>query len=151
MVGALFRFSAAAVVLAPAGSSAHRTACARLCGSPWLSFYPPSPLHASVIRPARSSGGPGHVQHLPCRLLVSALAAGHLFHSNHFTLAKIHRLPGFGSDHFPLLADLVLETDMRDEQEGLTGDREDFKMAEEKARKEDISERDVPEPDKKIN
>jgi len=40
---------------------------------------------------------------------------------------------------------------MRDEQEGLTGDREDFKMAEEKARKEDISERDVPEPDKKIN
>ena len=74
----------------------------------------------------------------------------HLFHSNHFTLAEIHRLPGFGSDHFPLLAELVLETGMRDQQEGLTADRQDFQMAEEKARKEDVSDRDVPEPDKKI-
>lgn len=72
----------------------------------------------------------------------------HLFHSSHFTLAEIHRLTSFGSDHFPLVAELVLETGMRDQQEGLTGDQEDVQMAEEKAREEDVSERDVPKPDK---
>lgn len=74
----------------------------------------------------------------------------HLFHSNHFTLAEIHRLTGFGSDHFPLLAELVLETGVRDQQEGLTEDRQDSQLAEEKARKEEVSERDVPEPDKNL-
>jgi len=38
-----------------------------------------------------------------------------------------------------------------DQQAGLTVDRQDFQMAEEKARKDDVSEQDVPEPDKKIN
>ncbi len=33
----------------------------------------------------------------------------HLFHSNHFTLSRICRLPGFGSDHFALFTELVLE------------------------------------------
>jgi len=36
-----------------------------------------------------------------------------------------------------------------DQQAGLTVDRQDFQMAEEKARKDDVSEQDVPEPDKK--
>jgi endonuclease/exonuclease/phosphatase (EEP) superfamily protein YafD len=73
----------------------------------------------------------------------------HLFHSSHFTLVEIHRLMRFGSDHFPLLAELVLESGMRDQQEGLTVDREDVQMAEEKAQEENVSEQDVPEPDKK--
>jgi hypothetical protein len=72
----------------------------------------------------------------------------HLFRSNHFTLAEIHRLPDFGSDHFPLLAELVLETGIRDQQEGLKGNRQDYQLAEEKVRDEDVSEGDVPEPDK---
>jgi hypothetical protein len=33
----------------------------------------------------------------------------------------------------------------------ISEDRQDFPMAKIKARKEDVSERDVPEPDKKIN
>ena len=74
----------------------------------------------------------------------------HLFHSDHFTLAVIKRLPGFGSDHFPLLAELVLESDRRDEQEGLPGDRGDERKAEAKAKKEDVGDRDVPEPDKEM-
>jgi len=63
------------------------------------------------------------------------------------TLAEIHRLPGFGSDRYPLLA-VVLETGMRDQQEGLSGGREDVQIAEDKARKENVSERDVPGPNK---
>lgn len=31
----------------------------------------------------------------------------HIFHSDHFKLALIHRLPSIGSDHFPLLSELV--------------------------------------------
>jgi endonuclease/exonuclease/phosphatase (EEP) superfamily protein YafD len=72
----------------------------------------------------------------------------HLFHSDHFTLVEIHRLPGFGSDHYPLLAELVLEWGMRDQQEGLKGDRQDLQTGEEKMRQENVSERDVPKPDK---
>lgn len=73
----------------------------------------------------------------------------HLFHSDHFTLGEISRLPAFGSDHFPLLAELVLEPESRDRQEGLKSDRQDFRRADAKAKDEKVSERDVPEPDKK--
>jgi hypothetical protein len=82
------------------------------------------------------------------RLQLCCLLLVLLFHSTHFTLAEIHRLPDFGSDHFPLLAELVLETGIRDEQEGLQGNRQDYQLAEEKVRDENVSERDVPEPDK---
>ncbi|WP_226649095.1 endonuclease/exonuclease/phosphatase family protein [Microbulbifer variabilis] len=34
----------------------------------------------------------------------------HLFHSKHFKLVDIQRLPAFGSDHFPLLTHLQLHT-----------------------------------------
>ena len=33
----------------------------------------------------------------------------HLFHSDHFMLVKMKRLPKFGSDHFPLLIELALK------------------------------------------
>lgn len=33
----------------------------------------------------------------------------HLFHSEHFMLVKMRRLPKFGSDHFPLLIELALK------------------------------------------
>ncbi|MGE0312712.1 MAG: endonuclease/exonuclease/phosphatase family protein [Lautropia sp.] len=33
----------------------------------------------------------------------------HVFHSSHFALAEIRRLPPIGSDHFPILVDLRLE------------------------------------------
>lgn len=32
----------------------------------------------------------------------------HVFHSEHFLLVELRRLPAFGSDHFPLLAELAL-------------------------------------------
>ena len=33
----------------------------------------------------------------------------HVFHSDHFELVRLERLAGFGSDHFPVLAELALD------------------------------------------
>jgi len=46
----------------------------------------------------------------------------HLFHSDHFTVRSISRLPSIGSDHFPLLTELVLTPQHRDEQHALADD-----------------------------
>jgi len=35
----------------------------------------------------------------------------HVFHTRHFNLAGLERLPGFGSDHFPMFAALVFQPD----------------------------------------
>ena len=41
----------------------------------------------------------------------------HIFISEHFTLKALKRLPGFGSDHFPILATLCLRPSRSDEHE----------------------------------
>ena len=41
----------------------------------------------------------------------------HLFHSEHFRLARMERGPSFGSDHFPILVELELDPAARHEQE----------------------------------
>lgn len=43
----------------------------------------------------------------------------HIFHSPHFTVRRIHRLPNIGSDHFPMLIDLRLEPWNQDDNEVL--------------------------------
>ena len=40
----------------------------------------------------------------------------HVFHSEHFALGDLRRLDGVGSDHFPILAELVLAPEQRGEQ-----------------------------------
>jgi endonuclease/exonuclease/phosphatase (EEP) superfamily protein YafD len=47
----------------------------------------------------------------------------HLFHSRHFTLGFIQRLPSFGSDHFAMLVELVYDRVRGEDQEGLEADR----------------------------
>lgn len=54
----------------------------------------------------------------------------HLFHSHHFTVSTIRRLPGFGSDHFPLFTELSYEPARGQQQDGLTADAEDEAKAE---------------------
>ncbi|MGJ9416502.1 endonuclease/exonuclease/phosphatase family protein [Massilia sp. CMS3.1] len=70
----------------------------------------------------------------------------HIFHSHHFTLGFIRRLPHFGSDHFPVLVELVYDAVRGAEQEGLTADADDKKLAEEKIAAEPVTEDDVHEP-----
>ncbi len=70
----------------------------------------------------------------------------HLFHSRHFTLGFIRRLPHFGSDHFPVLVELVFDQERGAEQEGLAADEADHKLAEEKIAAEPVTEDDVHEP-----
>lgn len=43
----------------------------------------------------------------------------HIFHSDHFTLRHIRRLPSIGSDHFPLLTELLLTPSRSQEQHAL--------------------------------
>jgi endonuclease/exonuclease/phosphatase (EEP) superfamily protein YafD len=65
----------------------------------------------------------------------------HLFHSRHFTVASIERLPGFGSDHFPVLVELAYDPAVGAVQEGLHADAEDEKKAKEKIEAEVAHER----------
>jgi endonuclease/exonuclease/phosphatase (EEP) superfamily protein YafD len=56
----------------------------------------------------------------------------HFFHSNHFRLVKLRRLPYFGSDHFPVYIKLNYEPDAESEQEELHADQSQKEEAEEK-------------------
>lgn len=71
----------------------------------------------------------------------------HLFHSDHFTLRSITRLPPIGSDHLPLLTRLTYAPERSTEQEGPTANSDDRARAEEIAAEQDVSHRDVPKPE----
>jgi endonuclease/exonuclease/phosphatase (EEP) superfamily protein YafD len=70
----------------------------------------------------------------------------HLFHSSHFKVKKIQRLPAIGSDHFPLFTVLVYDPAGRVIQDGLKADREDYVQARVISNKADVTKNDVPEP-----
>ena len=73
----------------------------------------------------------------------------HLFHSDHFTLNSIQRLPSIGSDHFPLLTSLAFTPVKGSGQEGLKVDAEDYDRTKEIANKKGVSVNDVPQPNEK--
>lgn len=70
----------------------------------------------------------------------------HLFHSHHFTLSSIRRLPKFGSDHFALLTELILEPQNTNPENGLEADDKDLAWAKSKAEDQNVSKDDVPNP-----
>lgn len=70
----------------------------------------------------------------------------HLFHSEHFTLNSIKRLPAFGSDHFPLLTKLTFAPKNAVEQEGIDPDAADMDRSKEIMKEENVSKENVPEP-----
>jgi len=71
----------------------------------------------------------------------------HLFHSGHFQVNVLKRLPDFGSDHFPLFSVLSLTTAIKDQsQQGLEADNDDKKLANNKIDREAVDEDDVPQP-----
>ncbi|HVE70959.1 MAG TPA: endonuclease/exonuclease/phosphatase family protein [Thermoanaerobaculia bacterium] len=61
----------------------------------------------------------------------------HVFHSKHFKLVRIERLPDVGSDHFPILIELQYEAEAAEEQEESETKPGDEKLAKEKL--EDVS------------
>ena len=70
----------------------------------------------------------------------------HIFHSEHFTLSTIKRLPSIGSDHFPLFTSLAFTPSESLCQDGLEAEAEDHKEAQEVINEKGVSEYDVPEP-----
>lgn len=70
----------------------------------------------------------------------------HLFHSSHFTVADIQRMPSIGSDHFPLFTRLLYAPVNSSVQEGLEADQEDRHRAKEIMEEQDVQASDVPEP-----
>ena len=55
----------------------------------------------------------------------------HVFHSSHFRLVRLERLPYVGSDHFPMLVELSYEPDAQRRQEPMPERREDTLEADE--------------------
>jgi endonuclease/exonuclease/phosphatase (EEP) superfamily protein YafD len=70
----------------------------------------------------------------------------HLFHSNHFRLSKICRLPRFGSDHFALFTQLSFEPEHDTESNGFEADKADRRWADRKIAAQDVGADDVPQP-----
>lgn len=55
----------------------------------------------------------------------------HVFYSNEFHLHRLRRLPYAGSDHFPMLIEIVYQPRSAGENQVLSADRDDFQEAEE--------------------
>jgi endonuclease/exonuclease/phosphatase (EEP) superfamily protein YafD len=70
----------------------------------------------------------------------------HLFHSQHFTLQDIRRLPSIGSDHFPLLARLSFTPSRGTNQKGVKANAVDDGRAKEISDEQKVSKNDVPKP-----
>lgn len=75
----------------------------------------------------------------------------HLFHSKHFTLRSMQRMPSIGSDHFALLTELsftphALTSHTNADQEGIKADSEDQARASAIVNNTGKSGTDVPEP-----
>ncbi|MEQ8859790.1 MAG: endonuclease/exonuclease/phosphatase family protein [Pseudomonadales bacterium] len=70
----------------------------------------------------------------------------HLFHSRHFTLSRIQRLPPIGSDHFALFTELCFAPAPYADRTGLDASRSDRIRAREIAGEKDVEASDVPRP-----
>jgi endonuclease/exonuclease/phosphatase (EEP) superfamily protein YafD len=68
----------------------------------------------------------------------------HLFHSHHFTLTSIKRLPPFGSDHFALLTKLTFSPENASEQPSLESYASDHEWSKDIAEDQNVSKDNVP-------
>ncbi len=75
--------------------------------------------------------GRGLYSTFPVAFPVVRCPLDHVFHSKHFRLAELKRLPGIGSDHFPIYISLSLEKTAEFTQEEPVADAEEHAEAEE--------------------
>ena len=73
----------------------------------------------------------------------------HFFHSDHFQVVHVERLPSIGSDHFPVLLEVQYHPSNAALQEGLAVDAQDIADTEEKLAEENACAQDVPTPQSK--
>ena len=70
----------------------------------------------------------------------------HVFHSDHFALVELRRLPHVGSDHFPILIELEIDPAVMPLQEGPDADAEDAEEGEEMVEEaEELKATETPE------
>ncbi len=74
----------------------------------------------------------------------------HLFHSKHFTVKSIVRLPHIGSDHFALLTRLTYSPLRGADQNGLESTQEDHARANEIVEETESDPTDAPQPEAKL-
>lgn len=72
----------------------------------------------------------------------------HLFCSDHFELAEVRRLPKFGSDHFSLLAKLILAKPESQKANPLKADEDEKERVKEKMEDENVTPQAVHNPEK---
>ena len=70
----------------------------------------------------------------------------HIFHSEHFSIVHIERLPTIGSDHFPLYTRLLYTPQHNGDQEGIDPDKEDNDFADDIEDEQSVSQEHVPTP-----
>lgn len=70
----------------------------------------------------------------------------HVFHSDDFILGGIRRLDDIGSDHFPILVELILKPRQGEQQESLEKDHEDETLAQDKLNETNSSPSVVHQP-----
>lgn len=70
----------------------------------------------------------------------------HVFHSSHFAVAGIDRLPAFGSDHFALYTELVLVAEQHRADAGLDADADTDSEVDALIAQQDVGVDDVPTP-----
>ena len=70
----------------------------------------------------------------------------HVFHSSHFAVADIRRLPAFGSDHFALLTELVLVAEHNRGASGLAADADTDEEVDALIAQQEVSVDQVPTP-----
>jgi endonuclease/exonuclease/phosphatase (EEP) superfamily protein YafD len=76
--------------------------------------------------------GRGHYTSFNARYFFMRFPLDHFFHSAHFRLIELRRLPYFGSDHFPMYIRLSYEPEAESQQEPLPAEASDHAEAEEK-------------------
>ena len=70
----------------------------------------------------------------------------HLFHSQHFTVCEMQRLPHIGSDHFALFTKLAFTPNVETNNQVLEASTSDKKWADDVVDEQDVSKQDVPTP-----
>lgn len=69
-----------------------------------------------------------------------------IFHSTHFTLQDIQRLPSIGSDHFPMLVRLTFTPVQGANQQGIETEPSDLERAKAISDQQEVTKVDVPRP-----